>query len=264
MKLFKKIFGLFLSIVLLSQQGHAFNIIEDSSILDNHGYSNDNMQTNGELLIIKNFIKNGNIIFDIGANSGEWGKTVFKNHPNVFIHAFEPIPHLYESLKTIDKDHYYPHNSALSDNNGTSNFFYYPNLDVLSSLYNRPVMKLFADCPCVNLKITTETLDHFCENNAISHIHFVKIDTEGNELKVLLGASNLLKKHAIDCIQFEYGGTYPDASITLKEVCFFIASMGYKIYRITPDSLIHIAQWRESLENNKYSNYLAFSPNIHI
>lgn len=215
----------------------------------------------GELAVIKNYIKNGDLVFDIGANVGEWGKTVLQEHPKALIHAFEPIPDLYETLKEIDINHYYPHNIALSKDNGISTFFYYPDANELSSIHYRPIMQSFADDP-INLTVITENLDHFCQSNNIFHINFIKIDTEGNEFNVLLGASHLLKNHAIDALQFEYGGTYLDAHITLKQVYSYLVSMGYKIYRIEQNCLTYIPGWNDVFEDNRYSNYLAVLSNV--
>ena len=85
----------------------------------------------------------------------------------------------------------------------------------------------------------------------------MKIDTEGNELYVLLGAEKLLQKQAIDIIQFEYGGCYLDSKTTLHQVYRYLRSKGYTIYRIASDGLIEIPIWHKKLENFAYSNYLA-------
>ena len=105
----------------------------------------------------------------------------------------------------------------------------------------------------------TITLDSFCKKNQILHIDFLKIDTEGSELGVLLGAHNLLTNKQIEIIQFEYGGTYPDAGITLKEVYNLLEKNGYRVFRIIPNGLIQISRWRDALENARYSNYLAIA-----
>ena len=106
------------------------------------------------------------------------------------------------------------------------------------------------------------TLDSFCKQHKINHIDFLKIDTEGSELNVLKGAHTMLKNHNINVIQFEYGGTYPDANITLEQVYNFLAELEYDIYRIVNDGLIHVDSWHTQLENNQYSNYLAVAQSI--
>ena len=50
-------------------------------------------------------------------------------------------------------------------------------------------------------KIKTDTLDNFCNSKKISQIDVLKIDVEGSELEVLLGAKEILKNTGL--IQIE-------------------------------------------------------------
>lgn len=49
------------------------------------------------------------------------------------------------------------------------------------------------------------TLDEFCQAQGIEHVNFLKVDTEGFDLEVLMGAVGLLGRNAIDVIQVEVG-----------------------------------------------------------
>ena len=42
-------------------------------------------------------------------------------------------------------------------------------------------------------KVQSDTLDNYCKDNKIEKIDILKIDTEGSELDILLGAKNILK-----------------------------------------------------------------------
>ncbi len=48
-------------------------------------------------------------------------------------------------------------------------------------------------------------MDDYCKINKIEHIHLVKIDVEGHEIKVLNGGINMIRNKQIDFIQFEFG-----------------------------------------------------------
>ena len=50
-------------------------------------------------------------------------------------------------------------------------------------------------------------MDTFCKENNISHIDLLKIDAEGNEENILLGAKELLKENKIHCIYVEIAET---------------------------------------------------------
>ena len=72
--------------------------------------------------------------------------------------------------------------------------------------------------------------------------------------------AGLLDNLQIDILQFEYGGTYIDAGITLKEVIKFLSRKGYRSFKIIPDGLINITEWKDEFENYQYANYCAVSP----
>lgn len=117
-------------------------------------------------------------------------------------------------------------------------------------------MNFITESPQI-VTVPVETLDNFVKDQAISKIDFLKIDTEGSELNVLMGAQQSLAQGRIRQIQFEYGGTYKDAKITLRQVYTLLRKNGFKIFRIASDKLIPISSWNEALENYRYSNYLA-------
>ena len=48
-------------------------------------------------------------------------------------------------------------------------------------------------------------LDAFCEREEISHISFLKIDTEGGDLNVLKGAEKMLSQQRVDFVEVEAG-----------------------------------------------------------
>jgi FkbM family methyltransferase len=52
-------------------------------------------------------------------------------------------------------------------------------------------------------EITLETLDNYCQKNQIKIINFLKLDTQGWEKEILLGAIKLLKTKKIKKIQIE-------------------------------------------------------------
>ncbi|MCG2725664.1 MAG: FkbM family methyltransferase, partial [Elusimicrobia bacterium] len=124
----------------------------------------------------------------------------------------------------------------------------------LSSIYKRRLdhFNLSMD---KSENIEVKTIDAFCKEQKIEHIHFLKLDVEGHELKVLEGASGMLKLGAIDFIQFEFGGCNID-SRTFFQDFYYLFKDNYKIYRILKDGLYKINHYKERYEVFTTTNYL--------
>ena len=72
-----------------------------------------------------------------------------------------------------------------------------------------------------------KTLDTLCKELSLDHIDYLKIDAEGAELKIIQGAKNLLMRHNIKYVQFEYG--LPDENIpSAHEVSRSLKYCGYE------------------------------------
>jgi len=222
---------------------------------------------NGEFLVLKSFIKAHDVVFDVGASIGCYTKELLSLNVPLSIYDFEPVPEIYATLvvnikngknyKSSDNKDIKFFNIALSDKNSVCDFYYVPQAKERSSLYLRKsfINKLKSE----KISIETMSLNDFCYRQSVDHINFLKIDTEGAEYAILRGAQDMLEKHAIDYIQFEYGGTYLDAKTTLKEICQYLTFLRYVIFKIVPDGLIHINVWRDTLEDYKYSNFFVVS-----
>jgi len=233
-------------------------VMHDSPTLDKFGYVGSNMLKNGELDVIKKLIKSEDIVFDVGANVGKWSKKVLSHCGFVKIYAFEPVVSLYKSLvDNFDTENMHTYNIALSNFQGSETFYFYPKDTGKSGFYDREILRTMCKLQPEEITVEVDTLDIFCEKNNITHIDFLKIDTEGEEFRVLSGAYNLLKCNAIHAIQFEYGGCYIDSKTTLKSVYELLSELGYSVFRIVPKGLIKIVKWRDELENYRYTNYLA-------
>ena len=88
------------------------------------------------------------------------------------------------------------------------------------------------------------------ENN-IKTIDYLKIDTEGTELDVLLGAKNSLQNKKIICGQFEYGTTFEDANIKLSDVVSYLETFSYFVYDVEKREYIN----RNFVDDYRSVNY---------
>ncbi|MCK4826444.1 hypothetical protein KA005_62455, partial [bacterium] len=73
----------------------------DAPVYDEVGFDNSDSQTNGENALLPFLIKQGDIVFDVGANKGEWSMQVLSAVGSVQIHSFEPVPDTFALLKQV-------------------------------------------------------------------------------------------------------------------------------------------------------------------
>ncbi len=213
----------------------------------------------GEVYVISNYINSGDVVFDVGGHKGEWSSVVYEHQPHVDIHIFEPVPASFEALKINMRGRGANlFQLCVSSEVGTASFWNYPSVPVLSTIYKRDssVMKRLGIPEPERISVEKTTLDIYCDIVCLRSIDFLKIDTEGSELDVLKGAEGLLRSQNIKFIQFEYGGCFPDAGITLKEVHAYLDDCGYAIGKITADKIIMVADASEVVEDFGYCNYL--------
>lgn len=228
----------------------------------NYG-AGSNVEDSGELNVLNQLKKRFNTrndlcFFDIGANIGNYSlqiNSIFSNSHKIF--AFEPSLKTFELLsKNVFKQSQisvYPF--GMSDNKADELTLYSNKSDSgLSSLYKRNI-----DHKNIKLenseKICLSTIDLFCNENKIDKINLLKIDVEGHELSVLIGAQNLIKQKRIEFIQFEFGGSNIDSKVFFRDIFYFLEKE-YIIYRILKDGLYEIKTYEEKLEIFVTTNYL--------
>jgi FkbM family methyltransferase len=202
----------------------------------------------------------GSVIFDVGAHVGDWALFALSLNSEINIHLFEPSKNTYRKL--IDKT--WPENVSLN-NFGLGDveeikIFYLFDAAIsgtseMNSLYSRSGVD--ASIATETESISINTIDNYCLELGINFIHLLKVDVEGHELAVFKGMEEMLKKHAISCIQFEYGGTYLDAKTSLGDIYQLLEFYGFSFYKIYPKGLRHIDRYDQRFDTFKYSNWIA-------
>jgi FkbM family methyltransferase len=225
------------------------------SVVDWHdGNNNHDHHANGEIMVLREILPEAEIVFDIGANVGHWAKAALSINPNLKIHCFEP------SLATFRKlsEQQFPDQVSLNRlacGAYTGNTQMYINWE--ASQTNSIVRRSFYHEPKIE-NISQITIDDYCRQHRINKIDYIKIDVEGYELEVLKGMKELLTQKIAVTIQFEYGRTYLDAKIFLKDIWDFIntTNLDYLFFKITPNKIIQYREFDNSLENFQLSNWL--------
>jgi len=218
----------------------------------------------GEPEMIQKFVSPGDIVFDVGGFEGEWSALALTTKGVARSYIFEPNLDMYEQILQnmkawIVKQIVIPIKFAVSDMNGEGSFWIYDSWPGMSTMHKRSEktrMDAHLAEPTLVSSVPVIKLDTYCDAYEVSHIDFLKIDTEGNEVAVLKGAESLISKNAISTIQFEYGGCFQDAGRTLKEIFEFLGLYGYKIARVHPE-ILNFSKFAPELENYEYSNYIA-------
>jgi FkbM family methyltransferase len=145
-------------------------------------------------------------IFDVGGHKGQSIKFFRGLFPSAVIHSFEPGLQSFQALSVFEGEKTHCYNIAISDHDGEAEFFqneishtnslYKVNLKSKDSIFFNSVKGNKKDSDVGKFNNTTNVvvrrLDSFCEEKAIHKIDLLKIDVQGAEGKVLVGAGNLL------------------------------------------------------------------------
>jgi FkbM family methyltransferase len=198
------------------------------------------------------------VFFDVGANTGEYSEALYHSFPKARVYAFEPVPSSFVALqRTLSNKPSNCYQLGLSDIATTAMIYDYQNQpgSQHASLFEDVLTKLHKSDAVTATSIELTTLDDFCLKHSINRIDFLKIDTEGNELKVLQGARSLLSRGAIRLAQFEFNEMNVVARVFLKD--FYEILPGFDFYRLLSNGLLHLGPYSPRHEVFAFQNILA-------
>ncbi len=139
------------------------------------------------------------VVFDVGANIGTVANW-FSERASV-VHAFEPHPDNLEFIKRQNElrrtKNIILHPFALGKEVATMQLH-------VKGFHGHHSLGDAANSPTVGkLDVEVKTIDGFCGEHGITRIDFLKIDVEGFEKDVLVGASKMLDSQDIGVVLFE-------------------------------------------------------------
>lgn len=163
-------------------------------------------------------------IFDIGANVGRTVRALRDAYRKTTIYAFEPVQGTFALLQeAVGRD---------------------PQIKCFNMAFGDVKTKLRMDATpgSVKNKISDQSEgrevdvhrgDEFCAEQGIDRINFLKIDTEGYDLKVCQGFSSMLRAGQIDLLQVE-SGLSPKNKLHVPLQAFkeYLEPIGYSLFRI--------------------------------
>jgi FkbM family methyltransferase len=222
--------------------------------------------------------KSDPVIFDVGANKGQSITRYKKLFQNPIIHSFEPNVDEVNIIKQkyINDKNLYLNNVAVGDKKGNLEF----NITAKSThssfknlipnttwIKKRSNSIKIDDKNYTTKKVNAEviTLDDYVNEKNLTNIDILKIDTQGFEDKVLLGAQNLLKNNKIKLIQLEliFSEIYENP-LNIYDVEKTLIPNNYKLFGISNGGSLISHYINQSdfiyISNDTYENFKSISP----
>lgn len=218
-----------------------------------------------EQKLVRRIIRTGMTVFDVGAHIGKYTKLfsiLVGNEGKVY--AFEPCKRSFTKLVSAVKEYNFTNvtlfNKAVFGHNQKVILNEFPEAYSSWNSLGLPEMGNPID-PMVtvpierSVEVEAVTLDSFCEQYHVDGIDYLKLDVEGSELDVLIGASRLLENKAIRYLQFEISKPMLKGCNTQAKFVFdFLESKGYECHTINDDGTIGDIL---SDSDSFYENYIA-------
>jgi FkbM family methyltransferase len=202
------------------------------------------------------------VIFDVGAHDGEYALSaaeIFGDEARIY--SFEPSVAACRTLResTADRPNILVHQFALGEHQGKVPLYYDGVGTTTASVH--PEAHVSASDVAVGRIMTEEvvlrTVDDVCEEERVAHIDVMKIDVEGNERNVLLGAERMIRTGAIGAIQFEFGVAQLGSRSSFRDI-YQLLSSRYQIHRILGRGLSRALEPYDVIyEIYRTTNYLA-------
>ena len=203
------------------------------------------------------------ILFDVGANVGTYSQTLLTIFNESKIYAFEPLPACALKLEVLKKTYgnrLFINNLGVSNQEESFEIHTYSN-DLGSehaSIYSEVLTTLHKSKQVETIVCKATTIDNYCENNNIEKIDLLKIDTEGHEFNVLLGAKRMLEENRISIIQFEFNEMNVMSRIFFKDF-YTLLNKDFNLFRLNKKNLEPIIEYDSILEIFKFQNFIAIN-----
>lgn len=146
------------------------------------------------------------VVFDVGANVGEFLARMRRIFPEAAVHAFEPSPGVFETLRRAAG-----HLPDVTLNNVAVGS---RREERLLQEHSSPVMSsLLPPGPDAwsevrrETPVRVETVDAYCAERGVARIDLLKIDTQGFDLEVLRGTERMLVGGLVRLVLLEW--TFP-------------------------------------------------------
>lgn len=235
------------------------------------GYHNYCPERNGEYRILAEVLQQcavePPIVFDVGANEGAFTARTQKLCPSAQVYAFEPNPPTYARLaaRFADCDRVHVHALGLSASEAVLELADYAGASgsAHASFLAEGIAAVQPSLPgrsqpqLAFTRVAVVTLDSILARHEIRTIDLLKLDVEGHEHAVLLGAQDAIAQRRIRNVQIEVNVHNALTGSSLHRIAALLP--GYQIYKILPDGLYRI-ELGALHDMFRYANFLFRAP----
>ncbi len=186
--------------------------------------------------ILENLKTKQPIIFDIGCFNGNFSRKI-----NKYLNISKKKFYLFDANKNLKIQDFSYYNETFSDKIQIRNFYYNEFLPSSGSSlkkdtkddifwnFTRKLITLSINKNFKIFKVTTNTLDNFCNKKKIKKIDILKIDVDGAEFEVLKGSKKILKDTQI--IQLEIYQNKKNFYKIKKKILSFLEKYNFKVIK---------------------------------
>jgi FkbM family methyltransferase len=202
-----------------------------------------------EICACLSFIPDNGIVFDVGANTGEWSRNVYcAKGGAVHLFLFEPQASCQTKISRNLPAGARLIRCAIGERIGEATLFSPGDLAGNASLYPRQD-SFFSNQTFKPQTVEIITVDDFISKNGIEKVDFMKMDIEGYELYAMRGAENSIANGLISAMSFEFGSGNINSRTYFREFWDFLQRYRFVVYRILPGGRLHkIQSYYEDLE----------------
>jgi len=213
----------------------------------------------GEAAAALKFIPFNSVVFDIGANKGDWSREILeKRNGKLRLFLFEPQAACFPHLDSLQDKGAMIVKSAVGERDEVSTL-YSPGDGAENASLHRRRDSYFAEQVFAPRPVNVVSIDSFLKVSGLESVEFMKMDIEGHELFALRGALTALSRHAIKSLSFEFGSGNINSRTFFRDYWDLLTGLSYRIYRVLPrGNILPIYHYAEELEYFRgVSNYIA-------
>lgn len=188
------------------------------------------------LRIAAKLLQPSDVIFDVGANIGEFSVFAAKRAPQGRLHAFEPMEKLSATVRgNLEANHFRnAHVHQVGFSTGSADIpIYRTTSRGGDGAINNGLNSLYAGNGLdVAEIIKVVAMDEWCDQWKIAKLDLIKMDVEGAEMSALRGGADTIRRFKPAMIVEINPVICERAGYTPRDLVDYISSLGYSIFNI--------------------------------